>query len=266
MNKQEKWNRMCLDLEHMDEHALLEELKNMQVTCDAEEIYKRLSKTYNDLEVSDWIFAHYPVDDKKSKYPKEFVDEAITRLAKLHGFSFTHYGVISSSLCALHDPFISDQQRLKGYQEAIEQFLHMCKKFQLDHFDQCVYTIHDGLDMGKEIVTLLDLLHKQGTIAAHHQSIQLIERMFRTFSMMNPWLEEQLSYAQAESLIALRSIKGEKQFQQLMKTASDPNEAMYRYVMCYSKDKNKQRNLIKRFYKQMDEQSDYAKALKKLNT
>lgn len=266
MEKQEKWNRMCSDLENMDEHALLEELKNMQVTCDIEEIYERLSKTYNDLDVSDWIFAHYPVDDRQSKYPKEFVDEAITRLAMLHEFPFTHYGIISSRLYALHDPLISDQLRLQGYREVVEQFLHMCKKFHLDHFDQCVYTIHDGLDMGKEIVALLDLLHKQGTDAAHHQAVQLIERMFRTFSIMNPWLEEQLFYAQAENLIALRSGKGEKQFQQLVQTASDPNEAIYRYVMCYPKDKNKQKNLVKRYQRQMDEQSEYAKVLKKLNT
>ena len=64
----------------------------------------------------------------------------------------------------------------------------------------------------------------------------------------------------------LRSGKGEKQFQQLVQTASDPNEAIYRYVMCYPKDKNKQKNLVKRYQRQMDEQSEYAKVLKKLNT
>lgn len=264
MNKEEKLKRMWQDLDTMDEHTLMEELRRMHVTCTKEEIYERLFKTYNDLEVSDWIFAHDSVDDSNSKYPKEFVDEAITRLALLYDFPFTHYGIISSRLRALHDPFLSEDQRLQGYLEAIEQFLQLCKRFQLNHFDQCVYTIHDGLDMGKECIALLTMLRTRGTAEDHHQVIKLIERMERMFSIMNPWLEEQLSYALAESLIALHSSKGEKQFQALIQTASDPSEAIYRYVMCYKKDTNKQKHLLKRYRSMIDPTSDYDRKLQRL--
>lgn len=262
MTKNEKLKKMWNDIDRMSEEELISELKVLHVTADLSELIKRLSQTYNDLAVADWVFETYPVDDTNSSYPKEFVDEAITKLARLHEFPFTHYGIISQDLQAAYDPMISQAQKIAKRQECIQRFLHMCKKFQLDYFDNVVYTVHDDLDMGKELLQYLNNLQKRNEKEDHRIVLQTIERFFQTFSMMNPWIEEQLQYEQAESLIKMKSSKGEKQFQQLLKQASDPTEALYHYMQSYPDDRKKQESLRKRYGSYIDKESEFYHKLK----
>lgn len=265
MANSEKLKKMWNDLDAMSEDDLMKELSVLHVDASIEELLQRLALTYNDLAVADWIFDTYPVDDSNSPYPKEFVDEAITKLARFHEFTFTHYGIISQDLQALHDPMLSKRSRIEKKKECFQKFFQLCKKFKLDYFDNVVYTIHDDLDMGIEILQYLNELQARNEKEDHRCVLQTIERFFQTFSKMNPWIEEQLQYEQAESLVVMKSSKGEKLFQQLLEEASDPTEALYRYVDSVQTDQKKQASLIKKYHKYIEKDSEYYPKLKALS-
>lgn len=258
MADQNKYKKMWRDLDGMEEDVLMKELQNLHVNKTKEEILQKLQETYNDLAVSDWIFATCTVDDSQSDYPKEFVDEAVTRLARLNPFPFTHYGIISQDLFSLQHAMINEDERLQKQGECFQRLFHLCKRFQLTFFDHVVYTIQDELDMGKAFLLYLNQLQKHGQPVDHRLAIQQIERFFQTFDQMNPWIEEQLQYEQAESLIALKSAKGEKLFVKLIKEASDPTEAVYRFAKSYeNRDPKRIKNIVSRYQKNITKDGEY---------
>lgn len=265
MDKKTKLKQMWNDIDSMGVEQLMEELHCMKVPYSKDQLLEKLSGTFHDLAVADWIFATCQVDDAESIYPKEFVDEAITRLARLHAFPFTHYGIIYQDLYALHDPLISRSQRLQKQQECFQKLFQLCKRFQLDFFDHVVYTVQDDLDIGKEFLAYLNELQTLQTPEAHRQVSQMVERFFQTFGQMNPWIEEQLQYEQAESLVALKSVKGERIFQQMIKESADPDEAIYRYAMSYAHlDPKKAKRIVSKYQKEIIKDSDFYQDLMKL--
>lgn len=258
MDKQTKLNNMWKVMPSMGKEQLMKELQLLQVSVSYDEIVKLLSQTYNDLQVADHIFEVCKIDDSKSQYPKEFVDEAITKIARDETFGFVHYGVISQDLQSLHELFLSENVLLNGKRTAFTQFFAMCKRFQLDHFDALVYTVNDSLDMGKEMLQFLNLLQKKENIECHREATQFVDRFFQIFAQVNPWLEEQLQYAQATSYIAMKSAKGEKLFQAMLKQVPDETEVIYRYGLAYQKsDPKRMRSVYEKYRKQMREDSEF---------
>lgn len=265
MNKQDKLKAMWADIDQMSEEQIMVELHKMNVPYSKEVLLEKLGQTFHDLSVADWIFETCAVDDSHSPYPKEFVDEAITRLARLHEFPFTHYGIISQDLYALHAPFITKQDRLQKQKRCFQQLFQLCKRFHLDFFDNVVYVVQDDLDIGKEFLFYLNALQEEDTPQAHREVQQMIERFFQCFAQMNPWMEEQLQLEQAESLVAMKSAKGEKLFQQLIKTCADPDEAIYHYARCYQKkDAKKAKSIVSRYQKEIIKDSEFYAPLQKL--
>lgn len=258
MSKQEKLKAMYQDLPKMDQAEIMRQLQILKVDMPYDEIVQRLAATYDDLQVADAIFEGYPVDDTNSPYPKEFVDEAITRIAREEAFSFTHYGIISQDLIDLHDVLLSDEQRSKRMHELFTQLFQLCKRFKLDNFDNLVYTINDQCDMGKEFIAYLTCLQKLNTMEAHRQVTQMADRFFQIFAQMNPYIEEQVSYRQAASYIAMKSSKGEKMFLSLMKEVPDTTEVIYHYGMSYyTIDKKRTKTIFERYRKELHKDSEY---------
>lgn len=265
MSKDEKLKLMWKDLPSMTKEELMKQLEILHVGASYEDICAQLAETYNDLSVADALFETYPIDDKDSIYPKEFVDEAVTKIAHMENFSFTHYGIISEGLYELHGVMMSDMQRMEKMQDYIHRFFHLCKHFKLDNFDSLVYTIHDDLDMAKEILTYTTLLQKVNTKESHREVVQTVDRFFQIFAQMNPWIEEQLSYQQAASYIALKSSKGEKMFQSMLKEYPDTTEVIYRYGMSfYTIDKKRTKSIFERYRKQMQKDSDFYTEIQKV--
>lgn len=265
MSKQDKLKKMWQDLPSMEKDQIMRELHALNATISYEEIVERLKGTYDDLKVADYIFETYPIDDTKSAYPKEFIDEAITLIARKEQFDFTHYGNISQDITLLKDAMISKTQRDEKYKELFQKLFQLCKKFGLDNYDALIYSINDQVDMGAEFLTYLRSLQKNNTKEDEHEVIRCVDRFLQTFQEMNPYLEEQLHYVQATSYIALRSSKGEKMFLQMMKDFPDKSEVIYHYALAYQKiDAKKMMSILKRFEKEIDKDSDIYPLLLKL--
>lgn len=265
MSKEDKLKAMWRDLPTMDQEEIMKQLRKLHVEISYDEIVQRLATTYDDLQVADAIFETYPVDDTNSPYPKEFVDEAITKIARIESFPFTHYGILSQDILELHEVLCSDEQRCHRLQELFTKLFQLCKRFKLDNFDNLVYTINDSCDMGKEFLHYLSLLQKQDTMEAHRQVTQMVDRFFQVFAQMNPFIEEQISYHQATSYIAMKSSKGEKMFVALMKEVPDTTEVVYRYGMSYYKmDKKRTKTIFERYRKELHKDSEFYDKIQKI--
>lgn len=265
MSKADKLKAMWKALPTMGQEEIMTQLRLLKVEMPYEEIVQRLAATYDDLLVADAIFERYPVDDSQSAYPKEFVDEAVTKIARAESFPFTHYGILSQDIIELDTVLLSDEQRMQRLQDIFTKLFQLCKRFKLDNFDNLVYTINDQCDMGKEFLAYLSLLQKQSTTEAHRQVIQMVDRFFQVFAQMNPYMEEQLSYSQARSYIALKSSKGEKMFITLMKEVPDTTEVVYYYGMSYYHlDKKRTKTIFERYRKELHKDSSYYDKIQKI--
>lgn len=264
--KQDKLKNMWRDLPAMKKEDIMSHLQGMKVTMSYEEIVEALAKTHDDLSVADRIFSTYQVDDTNSIYPKEFIDEAITKIARMESFAFTHYGLISQDLLALHDVLIPTRTRATNMQELFTKLFQLCKKFHLDNYDALVYSIHDSLDLSKEFLTYLSLLQSFHEADSDHELIRMSDRFLQTFPQMNPWLEEQISYAQASAYIRLKSSRGEKMFQTMLKEYPDSSEVIYRYGSAYaSLDQKKMQTIFTRYKNEVDKSSEFCRMIQKLS-
>lgn len=265
MRKEDKIKAMWNDIASMNQEEIMKQLRLMKVDMSYDEIVQRLALTYDDLQVADAIFERYPVDDSASIYPKEFVDEAITKIARIESFPFTHYGILSQDILELHTTWIPEQHRILRLEEIFTKLFQLCKRFKLDNFDNLVYTVNDQCDMGKEFLDFLNLLQNQKTTEAHRLVIQSVDRFFQVFAQTNPYIEEQISYYQARSYIALTSAKGEKLFISLMKQVPDTTEVIYQYGMSYYElDKKRTRTIFERYRKEMRKDSDFYEKIQKV--
>lgn len=256
MDKQAKLKKMWKNLPSMTNKEMMEELKLLGVKQSYEEIVQALSKTYDDLQVADHIFETCTIDDAKSQYPKEFVDEAVLKIAQQEDFGFQHYGVITQNIQALQDPFLSKELIYERSKVYFQQFLSLCKKFKVDNFDAFVYTINDQFDMGKAVLSYLSFLQEQHR--DHREVAQYIDRFFQIFTQVNAWLDEQLQFLQASSLIALKSSKGEKMFQSFIQNFVDVTECIYRYMLAYTSiDKKKMLGIYERNRKLLQKDSEF---------
>lgn len=257
-----KMDQMYDDLETMDQVTMMEKLHKMGCTWSYETIVDELEKNWNDLKVSDNIFATCAIDDTCAIYPRDFIDEAIYLiLSRFHQFKFEHYGLISKALDDLCEADLSVIEKLTLLEECFQRFFKMCKYFDLNNFDQIGYEVNDGTDLHSIIIEYLDECREQGRagkIEYYKKIVDFILRFQKQFSYVNDFLANALAFELASAYVAIKNPKGEKMLLDAINKHKDKTEAILHYGLAYiDHNPDKTGRIFERYQSQMNKESDY---------
>lgn len=257
------------DLKEMSKEQMMEELHKFHVEIDEETLVKKLNETYNDLNVSDELFATFDIPKHNGTYPCEFIDEMIPVFAsRFCNFPFTHYGIISDELYMISRIRVADIRKVEMYQETFAKLWKMCKHFKIKNYDAFMYEVNDGFDLHGAFMDYLDCcmnLGYQSDKKYFKTVIAFIEKCFSVFTYMNEYMQDSLNYELAKAMVAMKNPKGEKLFIKMLENNPDKTEVLFHYVLAYLDiDERKAKRLSEKYRSLMDPESDSYENLKEI--
>lgn len=251
------YEQMMEQIKKMSKEDIDQHLHALGCTIGYDVIADRLSRTYNELAVSDMIFSEDKISDEHCVFPKTFIDEAVLEIAKRENYPFTHYGIISEQIAVL-----MERHQVKDAQEMLTQFrllFKSAKHFAIPSIETMIYQVNDGVDMFGAIVAMLDIwmIHGRSDTRYYKEITSFVDKFLTVFPKTSDVLKVTLLYEQAQAYIAMKSSKGEQLFQRLLKTHKDPTDVVLHYALAYlDEDEKKAAHILKRYHHLLDENSE----------
>lgn len=269
MEKQKiSYSAMCRQLSEMPKEEIEQHLQELGCTWSYEKITATLGQTWNDLSVGDQIFQECTINAEQSCYETAFLDEAVLEICRREAFGFRHYGIILSAVEELMD---SEQMEVESWLQAMEKevlsLIKLARRFHITSLEALLYQANDGSDLIGALAAYLDQLLQQGKKDRSYCDIliRLCEKLQETFPHMGEDLFAMFSYEQASAYIAKHSSKGERIFQELLKTSADKTDVVLHYGLAYlDEDEKRCLRIFKRYEAVLDKDSDAYEAIREI--
>lgn len=250
---------LCEQIKKMSKEELCRHLKELGCTWSYERIYNELANTLDDLSVSDKIFEECKIDDSKSCYSLDFIDEAVLEISNREQFPFLHYGKIGNALTELLDKKIPENEKIDDMETLFRNLMKSAKHFQVTSLESLVYEINDGMDMLGTLAYMLDIMMQEGRkdSSMYERIVRFVDKYLQIFTKTGEMVKMMLMYEQAQAYVAMHSSKGEKMFLDMLKTYRDKTEVILHYGLAYIDDDiEKTLRIFKKYEYLLNEESD----------